>query len=157
MSDEVDEAPPGKQRNLVREKKVEMAEAKTLYRRARNRGVGTDVGRDVRIELATALANYYDAVWEYADQDQQVKQAWDEYEMDAIARLDASTVEVQAPTPGDTSATQTVEESALVVQDPEQLVEWSKQLDYLAMQLGLGKDIDTSRPLGRVGGAERYE
>jgi len=152
-----DETPPGENRNLVREKKVQMAEAKDLYRRARNRGRGTDIGRRVRVELATALMNYYDAVWEYADEDQRVAQAWDEYNMSQIERLDAETVEVPTATAGDTRATELVEESKLVMTDPAQLVEWSKQLDYLAKKLGLGKDIDSNRPTGRIGSEDLYE
>lgn len=151
------ETPPNNNRNILREKKVEMAEAKSQYRYARNRGQGTDVSRRHRVMLATALMNYYDAVWEYVDDDQEVHQAWQKYDMDTIQEIDAETVAVEVGLPGDSAASETVEESKLVAQDPETLIEWSKRLDYFAKKLGLGKDVDTTRPTGRIGGEERYE
>jgi Fe-S cluster assembly scaffold protein SufB len=71
-----------------------MSEARSLYRRYKNTGQDTSVPREVRERLATALMDYYDSLYQYHQDDQRVKQAWEEYDIEKIERFDAETVEI---------------------------------------------------------------
>lgn len=138
---------------LVEEAKIEMYMARSQYRRAKKRN---QVTLAIRADLADALEDYYDALWEYADKNQQIKQAWEDSGVDAIQELSRQSVEVPTAAPGRGGNAETKTQNATVRTDPERLVALSKKLDYFANALGFGKEVDQGRPFGRIGSDEMW-
>jgi hypothetical protein len=104
-----------------------------------------------RRQLAKCVADYYDALWDYAQDNQAVQQAWQDSDIDQIQELKNSTVSVPVEAPGRTSNTRTAKRNALATVDPGKLEELSKQLDVFAKALGLThQDSDEGRPRGMV-------
>jgi hypothetical protein len=152
-SDYDDERGGSRTGRIVEEAKVRMFAARSTYRAARKRN---QVTRQVRAELADALEDYYDALWEYADKNQQIKQAWDDSGIGVIEELSTQTVEVARGSPGRGGNAGGAVESAMMQVDPERLVALSKELDYFANRLGFGKEVNNGRTFGRIGSAELW-
>jgi len=155
MRDDVDDGHPAGRENIIKNKKVEWAKARDVYYEHRQRD--PDVPLRVRQLLAARLRAYYDSVVEYFDDKQTVKQAFQDTDLDKIPAWDRETVDVTAEVPGRTAATGTQKRTKLQMVEPEQMIEWGKQLDYITTKLGFGKDTPDDRPHGRIGGDERWE
>lgn len=140
-------------RKIVREARLQMQAARSSYYQAKLRG---SITRTVRQELAQALLQYYDALWEHKTKRQGVKQAWDESDVDRIPELANETALIEQDTPGDSSNTTQVREQAILTVDPEVLVGLSKQLDSLASDLGFTAGVEEDRPIGRLGAGDKW-
>lgn len=139
---------------LVRAAREQMQQARSQY--YQDKISNGPIRHRTRVNVARAALNYYDVLWEFRDKDQQVKSAWLDSGVDKIQEWSNQDRVVDAPTAGDTSATQKRTQNALLAADPDHIISLTKQLDYFANELGFGADVDAGRPLGRIGGEERY-
>jgi len=128
--------------------------ARSQYRRQKKRG---EVGHDTRARLASAVEDYYDTLWEYADRNQQIKQAWEDSGVDVIQQLSREEVPVTDKSPGRGSNSQAGREAKILHVDPRRLIALSKQLDFFANRLGFGKEVNNGRTFGRIGGDEMWD
>jgi len=153
-TDDDDRGPRTASGRIIDQAKQEMFLARQAYRQAQIDG---HVSWAVRKELASSLAAYYDALWEYVDENQQVKQAWEDTGLDRIPELADQTVSVTVAGAGRGSNGRQGTRNKLAAQDPGKLVEMSKQLDYFSNQLGFGEPVESGRPFGRIGGEDKWE
>jgi hypothetical protein len=125
-----------------------MQAARQDYFRAK---LSQNVTTPILHELASALLAYYDVLWEHKPKRQDVKQAWEESNVDEIRELADQERIVQEEAPGDTHNGTATTMPALMAADPEYLVALSKELDSLASDLGFTAGVEKDRPMGKVG------
>lgn len=143
-----EETPDGGFLKLIRHAREQMQMARGDYYREKLNG---SVSLHTRRELARAAVQYYDVLWEYRVRDQQIKQAWEQSNVDLIQQLSDETAQVATDTPGDSPGSATAERNALVACDPDMVVELTKELDSLANEMGFAAGMRQGRNLGKVG------
>lgn len=129
---ETDTTDRGFQR-IVREAREQMQVARSDYFSAKLSGT---VGWKTKHQLARAVRQYYDALWEYRERNNKIKEAWEDSAVDEIPHLSNETTTVEVEAPGDSPSSNAVQRNALVAADPDLLIALSKQLDELANQMG---------------------
>lgn len=134
---------------LIRHAREQMQMARGDYYREKLNG---SVSLQTRQQLASAAMQYYDVLWEYRVRDQQIKQSWEESNVDLIQQLNDDTTSVKVETPGDSPGNDTAERNALVACDPNLVIQLTKELDALANEMGFAAGMRQGRSLGKVGG-----
>jgi len=140
---------------IIRESYIDVLEARKLYHQ--DKYSGGSVAMDTRRQLASSAITYYDVLWEYAQDDPQMKEAWNQSDCTKIEQLDRQSVEVEVEAPGNTSAKQLRSENALVATDPELIIKWTKELDGFRKKMDFAAASAETRPKGRIGSEDKYE
>lgn len=143
MANDYDDNPAGNGfLRQIREAYVEMRAVRQLYYEEKPQGVSL---RTKRL-LASRARSYYDVLEEYKDENRRVEERWEESDVDLIPQLHNSVVEVQTDTAGDSPSTATAQRNALVAQDPEDIINLTKQLDGIRHELQFAAPVEDDTP-----------
>lgn len=126
----------------IREAYVEMRAVRQLYYEEKPQGVSL---RTKRL-LASRARSYYDVLEEYKDENRRVKDRWEESNIEKIPKLHNAVVGVKTDTAGDSPSSATTQRNALVAQDPEYIIELTKELDDIRHELQFAAPVEDETP-----------
>lgn len=132
MPDNVEETGEARDRKLIREAKEEAYHA----RRALRRGLPNPSGGQKR-QLAEALADYRDVLWEFRDE-RALEEPWDERDVnvDVVDTLLTETTTVERTLNRRGSPTEEIQVPLVEQVDSQLLLQIGKELDSIAKELG---------------------
>jgi len=149
MSQATRENSDGKYHQLVLEARWQMQQARNQYwEEMATRGGASDSTQQL---LATRAMQYYDVLWEFAEENERIKESWNQSDVRKINEWGTELTEVDQPASGDTAATETRQVPMLTEVPPQTSVHLTKQLDDIAKHLGFSASVDSGRSLGHVG------
>lgn len=143
MNDERDDPQP---KQLIYEMRRRVQRARNHYWRD---GVNGQVSQDTHLELAEAVVEYWDVLYEFRDES--ILNEGDFPDIKEVRSRLGKTTQVPQEAPGDTSNKELVEQPAVMDIPTRRLVEISKRLDDLAKQLGFGASVSEKRPIYHAG------
>lgn len=107
--------------------------------------VNGGVSGDVRHDLAAAALDYYNALYEFRDEDA-LEDPWDERGIDWLEDAGEQTVEMESSLSRANGATTIEEVPLLQAVDPARLVQTMRELNDVANELGFSARIEESTP-----------
>lgn len=133
---------------LVLEARWQMQQARNHYwEEQASRGT---ISSQTQQMIATRALQYYDVLWEFKDDNPDVRSLWNDSGVDRIKELGSEKRTIEQDAPGDTAATNTVTRTALMTVDPKTVIDLTKKLDDIAKNLGFSAAVDGKLPRDKL-------